>query len=254
MKNIYKAVIVDDELPARLMIKHLLTKYADEIQIIGEVKTGKEAIEIINNSKTDIIFLDIQLPDINGFELLTRLDYQPIIIFTTAYDQYALEAFKENSIDYLVKPIEQDRFDRAIEKVKSLQKSANKIDIEALISTINSYDKEKVVTALPIKAGQKIILIRFSEIAYCKSDKGYVSIYTSAGKEYLSELKLHDLEKKLPKNFLRVQKSYIINTDMILEIHRYFNNRYIFSLNASGRPKITTGTSYAQIIRESIGL
>jgi two-component system, LytTR family, response regulator len=254
MNNKYQAIIIDDELPARLMIKDLLKKHAREIQIIGEAKTGSEAIDLIDENPPDILFLDIQLPDFNGFELLSKLKTQPIVIFTTAYDQYALEAFSENSLDYLVKPIEQHRFDQAIEKLKSFNKNAQKIDVEALLSSFNRQKKEKVVTALPIKLGHKIVLVRFSDIVYCKSGDGYVSVYTKSGKEYLSELKLHQLENKLPGNFLRVQKSYIINVDMILEIHRYFNNRYIIAMNGPGNPKITTGTSYAQIIRRYLDL
>lgn len=254
MHNKYKALIIDDEFPARLMIKNLLAAHSEDIQIIGEAKTGTEALDIINESQPDIIFLDIQLPDFNGFELLAKLKVQPTVVFTTAYDQYALEAYKENSLDYLVKPIEQDRFDRAIEKIKTFNNHSNKIDVDLLISSINNQKKKKTITALPIKTGQKIILVRFAEMVYCHSGDGYISIYASSGKKYLSELKLHELEKKLPDNFLRVQKSFIVNTEMIKEIHRYFNNRYILILNMPGNPKITTGTSYAQKVRESLNL
>lgn len=250
----YTAIIIDDESPARLMIKNLLSKHANEIKIVGEAKTGTEALDIIYEKQPDIIFLDIQLPDMNGFELLSNLKKQPIVIFTTAYDEYALDAFKENSIDYLVKPIEQSRFDKAIEKIKTLKNPPERLDFGALIETIRNQKEEKVVTALPIKIGQKILLARFSEIVYCKSDGGYTSIFTKTGKEYISELKLNELEIKLPSNFIRVQKSYIINTDMIMEIHRYFNNRYIIILSMPGYPKITTGTSYVQSIRESLNL
>jgi len=254
MYNNYKAIIIDDEFPARLMIKNLLKKHVDQIEVIGEAKTGTEALGLINDNKPDIIFLDIQLPDFNGFELLSKIKIQPIVVFTTAYDQFALEAFKENSLDYLVKPIEQNRFDLAIEKIKNLNGPYSRINIEAIIAAFERQKESRAVTALPIKSGQKILLVRFSEIVYCKSGEGYVSIYTKSGKEHISELKLHQVENKLPDNFLRVQRSIIINTDMILEIHRYFNNRYIISLNGPGNPKITTGTSYAHIIRKYINL
>lgn len=250
MQTKYKALIIDDEVPARLMIRDLLTKHSDEIQVIGEAETGTEALQLINDIKPDIIFLDIELPDFNGFELLAKIKNQPIVIFTTAYDQFALTAFEENSLDYLVKPIEQNRFDRAIEKIKKFKDYSPTIDIETLVSAFNKQKKEKIATALPIKIGQKILLVRFSEMVYCKSDNGYISIYTKSGKEYLSELKLHELENKLPANFLRVQKSYIINIEMIQEIQRYFNNRFVITLDMAEKTKIKTGTSYAQIIRE----
>ncbi len=252
MQSKFQAIIIDDELPARLMIRNLLKKHGTEIQVIGEAKTGGEAIDLINENQPDLIFLDIQLPDFNGFEMLAKLKSQPVVIFTTAYDQYALEAFRENSIDYLVKPIEQERFDRAMEKLKTFEKQAYMMDIEALLASFNKQKEKKTITALPIKQGQKIVLVRFSEMVYCKSGEGYVSIYTKSGKEYLSDLKLHQLEKKLPGSFLRVQKSVIINTEMVSEIHRYFNNRYVIFLNGHGNPRITTGTSYAQVIRKCL--
>ena len=245
----YKAIIVDDELAARVIIKDLLRKHAEIIQILDEAKNGAEALTMINEYQPDIVFLDVQLPDFNGFDLLSKLNNQPFIIFTTAFDHYALNAFEENSIDYLVKPIEQARFDRSIEKLKTFDRYSQNIDVEMLISAFNKNKEEKPTTALPIKIGQKIVLVRFTEIVYCKSGDGYISIFTKSNKEYISELKLHELENKLPLNFLRVQKSFIINTDMILEIHRYFNNRYVIVLNMPDVLKITTGTSYANSIR-----
>jgi two-component system LytT family response regulator len=249
-----KAIIVDDELPARLVINDLLTKYQNEIEIVAEAETGAEALQLINSFQPDILFLDIQLPDFNGFELLKKMNKQPIVIFTTAYDQYALTAFEENSLDYLVKPIEQSRFDKAIEKIRKFNPNTASINFESLIAAFNKQKEEKVVTALPVKIGPKIILIRFSEIVYCKSDKGYVSIFTKSGKEYISELMLHELENKLPSNFIRVQKSFIINSDMIQEIQRYFNNRFVITLNMPQQVKITTGTSYVETIREKFDI
>lgn len=254
MQKKLKAIIVDDEVSARLLINDLLTKYLGEIEVAGEAETGSEAIHLINAVEPDILFLDIQLPDISGFEILAKLKKQPIVIFTSAYEQYALTAFEENSLDYLVKPIEQSRFDKAIAKIMKFQSNSTTVNFESLIAAFNKKKEEKVVTALPVKVGQKIILIRFSEIVYCKSDKGYSSIFIKTGKEYISELKLHELEKKLPPSFLRVQKSYIINTNTVLEIQRYFNNRFVITLDMQGRTKITTGTSYVQIIRKKFDI
>ena len=254
MNKEYTAIIVDDERPARLMIQGLLEKYKSMIHLIGEAQNGKQAIEIIEEKNPDLVFLDIQMPDMNGFEMLSRLTHQPLVIFTTAYEQYALDAFQENSIDYLLKPVEEDRFDQSIRKLQRLGVANRALDIKAMLNIFNQLQSKKEVSALPVKIGQKIILVNFSEIAYCKSSDGYVSLFTNSGKEYISDLNLQELEEKLPVNFLRVQKSYIINKERISEIYRYFNNRLILILDDKNCTKITTGTSYIIQIRTALGL
>lgn len=194
------------------------------------------------------------MPDMNGFEMLSQLTRQPLVIFTTAYEQYALDAFKENSIDYLIKPIDEERFEKTIQKLHGLGSINLEIDVKHMISIFNKLQPKKEVTALPIKNGQKILLVRFSEIVYCQSCDGYVSLFTDSGKEYISDLNLMELEQKLPENFLRVQKSSIVNKDKIKEIQRYFNNRLIITLNDRNFTKITTGTNYINQIREALGL
>jgi two-component system LytT family response regulator len=243
MQKEFTAIIVDDERPARLMVLSLLEKYKMSVHIVGEAANGKKAIELIEDKQPDLIFLDIQMPDMNGFEMLSKLTRQPLVIFTTAYEQYALDAFKENSIDYLIKPIDEDRFDQSIQKLQRLGATNRDMDIKHMMSIFNQLQPKKEITALPVKTGQKILLVRFSEIVYCQSGDGYVSLFTDSGKEYVSDLNLVNLVQKLPENFLRVQKSTIINKDKIKEIQRYFNNRLIITLNDQNNTKITTGTN-----------
>jgi two-component system, LytTR family, response regulator len=190
----------------------------------------------------------------NGFEVLSKLSFQPFIIFTTAYEQYALDAFKENSIDYLIKPIEQERFDQSIQKLQRLGSINRELDINHMLQIFNQIQPKKEVSALPVKVGQKILLVRFSEIIYCQSCDGYVSLFTNSGKEYITDLNLQELETKLPGNFLRVQKSFIVNKEKIKEIQRYFNNRLILILDDKAGTKITTGTSYINQIRSVLDL
>jgi two-component system LytT family response regulator len=254
MNKEYTAIIVDDERPARLLIRNLLEKYQSSILILGEAHDGHSAIEIIEDKKPDIVFLDIQMPDMNGFEMLSKLIWQPMIVFTTAYDQYALDAFRENSIDYLLKPIEEARFDQSIQKLQKLGTINKVLDVNYMLSVFNKLQPKKEILALPVKIGQKIILVRFSEIIYCESRDGYVSLFTHAAKEYITDLNLNELEEKLPNCFLRVQKSYIINIDKIKEIQRYFNNRLIITMDDLNHTKITTGTIYIKQIRSTLGL
>lgn len=254
MNQEYTAIIVDDEGPARLMIHNLLENYKSSIQVLGEAQNGNKAIEIIEEKKPDLVFLDIHMPDMNGFEMLSRLTWQPMIIFTTAFDQYALDAFRENSVDYLIKPIEEDRFDLSIQKLLRFGTINREVDINNMLKVFNQLQHKKEMSALPVKIGQKILLVRFTEIIYCKSCDGYVSLFTNLGKEYITDLNLQELEDKLPESFLRVQKSYIVNKDKIKEIQRYFNNRLILILDDKNYTKITSGTNYINEIREALGL
>lgn len=254
MNNKFNAIIIDDERPARLMISSLLKKHDQTINLIGEAKNGKEALTLIEELKPDLIFLDIQMPDMNGFEVLAGLKQQPMVVFVTAYDQYALNAFKENSIDYLLKPVEEERFDQCIQKLITLGKTINENEIKTLAHLFSQLQPKKEITAIPVKVGQKILLIKLNDIAYCQSSDGYVSLYTNAGKEYISDFCLHDLEEKLPDYFIRVQKSYIVNKNHIKEIQRYFNNRLILILDDKDNTRVTTGTSYILQIRKELGL
>lgn len=254
MNQEYTAIIVDDEGPARIMIHTLLEKYKSSIQVLGEAQNGNKGIEIIEEKKPNLVFLDIQMPDMNGFEMLSKLTWQPMIIFTTAYEQYALDAFRENSIDYLIKPIEEDRFDQSIQKLLRFGDINRDVDINNMLKIFNQFQPKKEISALPVKIGQKILLVRFTEIIYCKSCDGYVSLFTNLGKEYITDLNLQELEEKLPGNFLRVQKSYIVNKDKIKEIQRYFNNRLILILDDKNCTKITSGTNYIKEIRGALGL
>lgn len=248
-------LLIDDEPAAHYALKELLNRHADAVQIIGEAFSGKEAIALCEKLKPELLFLDIRMPDMNGFEVLAQLSFQPYVIFSTAYDQYAIQAFNENSIDYLLKPIEEKRFEQCIQKLKRLNLKPPAIDYSELNLLFDQLQKSrKKATAIPIHTQSKIILVRCSDISYCKSADGYVSLFTDDGKEYVSDLNLSQLEERLPDSFLRVQKSYIINKDKVEEIHKYFNNRLILIMGDKSHTRITTGTSYITAIREELNL
>lgn len=249
-----RAILIDDEYAARVLLSDLLAPYADYISIIGQADCGLEGIKRIEEEKPDLLFLDIEMPDMNGFDLLSRLSYQPLVVFTTAYEQYAISAFEENSIDYLLKPIEKKRFEQCIRKLQRFEKLKLPVDYTALYHLFKQMQPAPQATALPIKYGQKILLVRYSDIAYAEACDGYVSLFTNEGKEYVCDYSLSELETKLPPHFLRVQKSFIVNTKKIDEIHKYFNNRLILVMDDKKKSKITTGTSYIHQIREALHL
>lgn len=254
MKNQFRTIVVDDEPAARRLMKSLLQEYADVIEIVGEAGTGKEAIEKIEELQPDLVFLDIQMPDLTGFEVIDTLSHKPNIIFTTAYEQYAMKAFETFSIDYLLKPIKEERLKQAIEKVQQFGQLKQSIDVSGLQEIIKQFQAPQKATALAIKTGERIILLRYENIAYLEAQDKYVFVFTIDGQKYLTDQTLTALEEKLPSNFYRIQKSYIINTDKIKEMHKHFSGRYLFILDDKSGTQLTSGRTYHEAIKAQFGL
>lgn len=254
MKLPVTTFLIDDEEAAHYALRELTKDYSDLLTIVGEAFSGREAILKIESLRPQLLFLDIRMPDMNGFEVLNRLSYQPYVIFSTAYDQYAIEAFRENSIDYLLKPVEETRFGHCMDKLRRMSTFSASFDVAQLSDLFDRLNKPRKATAIPIHLKGKIILVRCHEIAYCEARDGYISLFTQEGKEYVTDLTLNQLEERLPDTFLRVQKSFIVNKDKIEEIHKYFNNRLILILEDKPHTRITTGTSYIATIRKELNL
>ena len=201
--NSIKTIIIDDERLARQELKTLTAKWP-EIQIIGEAENAFEAEELINLEQPDLIFLDIQMPQKNGFELLETLDNVPVVIFVTAYDEYALQAFEVSALDYIVKPIHTDRFDKCIQKA---------------IAQIQNRQREKKLTKhqIFIKDANKCYFIKLAEISYIKSIGNYAQLHFN-GQSAMVKRSLNYLEETLPDYFFRCNRSEIINHHFIDQI------------------------------------
>ncbi len=212
----WKTIVIDDEQLARQRIKRLLAIY-NEINIIAEAENGAEGLALIEKHQPDLIFLDIEMPVLNGFEMLSKLKHQPKVVFVTAYDQYAIKAFDEGSIDYLLKPIETERLEKTIKKLKQTNLATLQLPIEDLIKQIQG---KKAVKTLTVKLGDKILLIKISDIVHIQAEDKYVFLHTSDGKKHLTDFTLSILEEKLPEEFLRIHRSEIINTEYIKGIAR----------------------------------
>lgn len=217
MKNKITTTIIDDETLARELIKKFVS-YHTNIEVISECSNGFEAIKNINEKKPDLIFLDIQMPKINGFEMLELLENPPVIIFTTAYDQYALKAFEVNAVDYLLKPFSQERFDEALNKAflylenKSLQESKLK-DLVKLNDQKNDF-LERIV----VKDGQDISIIPLEKIRWIEAQDDYVMIHTLQ-KKFLKQKTMKYFEEHLnPKDFIRIHRSFIVAAKEIKKI------------------------------------
>ena len=250
---VYSAIIVDDEQAAHHALRRLLTNH-NGVSLVGQAYNGKQAIELINSLKPDIVFLDVQMPDRSGLDLLRDLSHQPYIVFCTAYDQYAVEAFNHNSIDYLLKPVDDKRFAQCMDKIKKFVPRQQDINLAELLELYQLRTPPKKASAIPIKVRSKISFVQCEKISYCLAKDGYSSLITIDGEEHVSDLTLKQLEERLPDNFIRVQKSYIVNKTRIEEIHKYFNNRLILIMSDHYQTKITTGTSYIHTIREELFL
>jgi len=250
----FKVIVVDDEPAARRLMKHLLEEYHDVITIVAEAGNGREAIQKINELKPDLVFLDIQMPDLTGFEVLEQITHKPNIIFTTAYEQYAIKAFESFSIDYLLKPIKEERLQQSIEKLKNFGRLNHTVDVPGLQEMIRQFQAPVRATALPIKTGDRISLLRFENIVYLEAQDKYVFVHTADGQKFLTDQSLTSLMEKLPVQFYRIQKSYIINKDRIKEMHRHFNGRYLFIIDDKPGTRLTSGRTYYDAIREEFGL
>ena len=209
MSDNYTAVIIDDETLAREITKKYLADHK-EISISAECSNGFDAIKKINELIPDLIFLDIQMPKLNGFEMLELLENPPVIIFTTAFDQFALKAFEANAADYLLKPYSYERFDEAIQKafVRLRSKTPQIGLIKKLIE--QNDEKKEFLERIVIKNGPKISIIPVANVNYLEAQDDYVMIYSSEGK-FLKQKTMKFFDEHLdPKDFIRVHRSYIV--------------------------------------------
>ena len=254
MSQLFRAIVIDDEPAARRLMKSLLDEHKEVVEVIDEANSGKDAIQKIEKLRPDLIFLDIQMPDLTGFEVLEQLTEKPNIIFTTAYEQYAIKAFETFSIDYLLKPIKEERLQQSMDKLKRFGRLNQTININGLQEIIRQFQAPKKATALPIKSGDRIFLLRYENIVYFESQDKYVCVFTSEGQKYLTDQPLTTLAEKLPSSFCRIHRSYIINKDRIKEMHRHFSGRYLFIMDDKAATRLTSGRTYSDVFRSEFGL
>lgn len=246
MAKVLSAVIVEDEVLARQRLKKLLEPYSNQLEIVGEASDGSQGITLVESLKPELIFLDVQMPVMNGFDMIKQLSYKPHIIFTTAYDQYAIRAFEENSLDYLLKPIEDSRLEVTINKIGQLDFGQQQEQIRTLIERLEATGDETIAVTL----GDRIKLVKIQDIAYFHAEDKYVFIHTLKGDKHLLSTSLVELERKLNASFIRIHRAYIIHKSHIGEIRKSFNGKYAFVMNDSEKSSITSSQTYASVIRK----
>jgi two-component system LytT family response regulator len=228
-----RAIIIDDEPLARLIVREYLQEYPN-IVVACECADGYEGLKAIMQEQPDLIFLDIQMPKINGFEMLELVDSPPAVIFTTAFDEYAIKAFETHAVDYLLKPFGKDRFDKALRKF--LDQDAlkqQKQHTENLIQSAgeNSFHAERIV----VKTGGKIKIIPVHDILYLEAADDYVKVVTAEG-NFLKNKTMSFFEKSLPASqFVRTHRSYIINVQQISRIDPYEKESHLAILRSGAR-------------------
>jgi len=253
MNKVYSTLIIDDEPLARTRLEKMLLEFPKTIKIIGSAKNGVEAKQQIEELQPDLLFLDIEMPGLTGFQLIEKLEKIPLIIFCTAHDEYSLQAFETNSIDYLVKPVRLERLDKTIKKLQQFTTVNMPNTILEVIKTLTKEKEQKVMTSITAKKGDKLIFIKLEDIPYFEASDKYVNIYTNK-ENYMTEKSLTQLEAQLPECFLRVHRSFIINTNYVKEVQKYFNSRYIIKLTNRMSTNITTGRSYINEIKRWINM
>jgi two-component system LytT family response regulator len=230
MGNI-RIVIIDDEAPARDIIRHYL-KEVESIEIIAECADGFTGLKTISAMKPDLVFLDIQMPRLTGIELLEVMTEKPGIIFTTAYDQFAIRAFELNAVDYLLKPFPKRRFLEAVKKAINKIRSENVNNEPASQLLALKPEPSSPVNRFVVRKGNSINLIPVEEIRYLEAQDDYVMIYHSAGKA-LKQQTMKACEDNLSKtDFVRIHRSYIVKVGEIKRIEPYGKDNYIAILNS----------------------
>lgn len=241
MAKTLNVVIIDDEAPAREVIKNYLKKY-DYLRIKAECENGFEGIKAIQEFKPDIIFLDIQMPKITGFEMLELLQKKPVLVFSTAYDQYAMKAFEVSAADYLLKPYSRERFDEAMNRALTLtnDKPAN----DKIVNGILKHQDENVdyLERIVVKTGSKISIIPVRKLFWLEAQDDYVMLHSKDG-NFLKQKTMKYFESHLdPKEFVRAHRSYIVRISIIKQIELFGKESYRLILsNGQNLPVSRTG-------------
>ena len=240
---IYRAIIADDEETARIRLKRLLRENCDEIEIVAEASDGVSAETIIEKYKPDVVFMDIDMPVLSGLEVAKNACKNIFVIFITAYNQYALEAFKALSVDYILKPIEKDDLCRAVEKLKNISKHREISNIvDEIARRISTRDK---MTRIKVTVGETIKLIPCDDIVCFEADRKYTTIYTLDSAKFITDQTIRELDQSLPKpDFIRIHRKHIVNSKLIKELKRVDDRKFKVVLNVPFETALFVGRHF----------
>ncbi|RNC87824.1 MAG: DNA-binding response regulator [Winogradskyella sp.] len=233
-----KAVIVEDEDIASRRLRHLIEELAPECEILTQISSVESGLKwFAENQLPDLIFLDIQLNDGYGFDIIDQLPKHPPIVFTTAYNEYAIRGFKYNGIDYLLKPIDKNELKKALEKYTSIvdTRQNNSADIDSIRQLFTKEYKKRFM----VKIGNQFSTYNVEDIAYFMAEDGVIFLYTNKGQKCPIEYTIDQLEEILdPIQFFRINRKYMVSVNAVEEIHSYFNSRLLLKLNPNQEEQI----------------
>ena len=239
-----KTILIDDEPLARSILKEYLQQYP-QIEVVQECNDGFEGVKAIMQHQPDLIFLDIQMPKINGFEMLELIDQRPAVIFTTAFDEYAIKAFENNAVDYLLKPFSQERFDKAIRKWTDQKNApAEKTDTTALLETAAQLPQQS--RRIVVKTAGRIRIIPVEEVHYLEASDDYVKIHTKDG-AFIKNRTMGNFEQLLDAHqYVRCHRSFMVNVQFITRIDPYEKENYLAILKTGATVPVSK-TGYAKL-------
>ena len=245
-----KALIIDDEPLARMIVKEYLQSHP-QIEIAQECNDGFEGLKAIQQHQPDLIFLDIQMPKINGFEMLELVEQPPAVIFTTAFDEYAIKAFESHAVDYLLKPFSKERFDKAMQKWnESNHAVVAKTNTQSLLESVAQSPAQS--NRIVVKLAGKIKIIPVDEIYYLEAADDYVKIFTKEG-SFLKNKTMNYFEQALDgQHFVRTHRSYIMNIQQITRIEPYEKDNHVAILKSGAQVPVSK-TGYAKL-KQVLGL
>ena len=251
------AYLVDDESLALKRLERLL-RSTERVEILGSSTDPCAALQQIRDLAPDVLFLDIQMPEMTGFELLAQLEVQPLVVFTTAYDRYALRAFEVNSIDYLLKPVEGDHLDRALSKLERiLSGSAPRPALESLIRQVSAAlqsQRGEAVERIASKTGERVHLIPLDNVTHFYAEDKLTFAATEE-KNWVVDKTIAELEDRLDRqHFVRVHRSSIVNLDYADELFTWFGGKMILRLRDAKKTEITVARDRLKTLKERLGL
>jgi two-component system LytT family response regulator len=233
-----RVLIADDEPLARERVRDLLAQRSD-VAIAGEARDGEEALRLVHELTPDLLLLDVQMPGLDGFEVLAELERPPAVVFVTAYDEYAVRAFEVHALDYLVKPFHRARFHEAIDR--AIAKPAT--DLRALLAEL----RPSHLTRFVVRSAEEISFVRAADVTWIESAGNYVRLHTAAG-ERIVRTSLRELESRLdPAVFVRVHRSAFVNLDFVQKLEPYFHGEFVITLRDGER--LTSSRTYSARLR-----
>lgn len=250
-KERLRILVVDDEAPARRDLKRMLGAI-DDVEVAGEAADGPDAVKLVKKLKPDVLLLDIQMPGLDGFQVVARIadmERLPAIVFVTAYDQYAIKAFEVHAADYILKPVEERRLAQAIERARRIRRGTEAgPDVKALLGAVGASPKR-----LALRQGESLVMVDVDDILYATIRAGGVHVVARGLEGAASFRSLEEIEKELGAGqFMRVHKSYLANVRRIYEITPWFSGSYRLRMEGKGGPEIPLSRAQARELRKII--